>query len=81
MRNHVTSVPIFRHWQFFLYACGTTGRQQGSFAAGGAATVERGSAAGGAAESQCGAAGRAARCWLAAGRAARGQLGYCRQEQ
>ena len=29
-------------------------------------------AAGGAAKSQCGAVGRAARCWLAAGRAARG---------
>jgi len=38
-------------------------------------SVEWELAAGGAAESQCGAAGRAARCWLAAGRAAESQCG------
>jgi hypothetical protein len=52
--------------------CGAVARQRGRSAAGGAATVERGLAAGGAAESQRGAAGSTARCWLAAGRAARG---------
>ena len=47
-----------------------------------AAGVSGGGTAGGAAMVKWGsAAGRVVRCWLATGRAARGRLGYYRQEQ
>ncbi|OCK98783.1 uncharacterized protein K441DRAFT_293683 [Cenococcum geophilum 1.58] len=80
-RNYITSVHIFRHWQFFLYAYGSAGRQQGS-------TVARyrfswrwktagvnGGTAGGAAVVDCITAGRAVKVnCVTAGRSSRGSI-------